>query len=1045
MLSTRLLRTWLAIPASVLVVCGQAFGAVSVEILKTDLEPLIRKAAQTPVQFAVHVPHAVSTKTAGDWSTNAERATWQYAVQVPTAVSMSFHAVRAEFPESATLTVRGSSTTVTYRASDMKYGALWSRIQPGDTLEFTLDVAEAERPQVVFEILSLQAGYRALGSGARDHSEFRRLRAMSAVAADECVENYECHVSAANTPAARATVGVVIGNRYQCTGTLLNNVPGDNTPFVLTARHCQQGEVAGGNPGAASTARVYWNATTPCGNTLGTLYDPDVVTQQGATTIVEQQDAWLIRLNQSPVVGNAYFAGFDATGGPVQGGYTVQHSLGYNKQYTEWFGQAFAVTRPAGLLGAPYISDFLDVVNQLGTFGPGASGSGLMDQNHRLVGSLSLGRLADDESPYSACPAPNPQVPNSANGVGSFTSLSAIWSSTADPSSTTGTTTLASVLDPASTGTKVTSSAPAVSMTFTSSVYFRTINEPAQLTWNAPGASQCTATGGTSGDGWSGTLPASGTRSVTATSPAEVAYQLSCALPQGRTVRASLSITWRTPAPQLTLRGPEFPFLWTTRPAVLTWASNVAPCSLTGGSLSLTNLDASGTTTTTQSAAGDVTYQMTCGTPGNAITAQTTVSYETPSLLFLPNGTDRRMGEKFELNWRTRGESCVTSGGAPGDGWGNRAFRTVGHPQFALPRVSAPGTYTYTLTCASGPISIQQSVEVRFANDTPFVDASISRTSATYSATPADDIELSWNSNFSDCFPESTPVFGMPVGTHPIHHSVHWAKDSATLSPRQPGTYELKITCWSSPSAGQGRISSSPFTVTILPPPAPTVTMTTSASTIGIGQSVTLNWSSAHAHQCLQTGSGGAVGIVWGGGSGSTPSGTKTLGTTGPGTVTLGLSCESIDEAQAGANAEVTLDVRPPTATLSASATSVNTGQTFTLTWSSTFADACTASSTGLAGSSWSGPLAASGSVTQTASAVGTAGYTVTCGTSFPASAQTTVTVSAAPGSAGSGGSGGGGGGGGGGALSATEIGVLLMLLLTAMRPGRIRWKPGRH
>ena len=46
-------------------------AAAPVHIVKSDLRPLIRVGAQSPVQFAVLVPHAVSTTTGGAWSNAA--------------------------------------------------------------------------------------------------------------------------------------------------------------------------------------------------------------------------------------------------------------------------------------------------------------------------------------------------------------------------------------------------------------------------------------------------------------------------------------------------------------------------------------------------------------------------------------------------------------------------------------------------------------------------------------------------------------------------------------------------------------------------------------------------------------------------------------------------------------------------------------------------------------------------------------------------------------------------------------------------------------
>jgi len=58
------------------------------------------------------------------------------------------------------------------------------------------------------------------------------------VANASCVTNYECAITASNTPPGAATAGLVVQSLYECTGTLINDVPGDNIPYMLTARHC---------------------------------------------------------------------------------------------------------------------------------------------------------------------------------------------------------------------------------------------------------------------------------------------------------------------------------------------------------------------------------------------------------------------------------------------------------------------------------------------------------------------------------------------------------------------------------------------------------------------------------------------------------------------------------------------------------------------------------------------------------------------------------------------------------------------------------------
>lgn len=1016
---------------------GLAAAAVPVHIVKTDLRPLIRAAAQSPVRFAVLVPHAVSTTTGGSWSTDSGTATWSYAVDVPTAVSLSFHAVNSNLPASALLVVRGAHGTTRYSARDLHRGQLWSRILPGEALQFELSVASADRGKVALNIVSLQAGYRAIGPGVTDHPYYRQLKQQQGSGNTACVTNYECSVTTANTPPAAATVGVIVGNLIQCTGTLINDVPGDNSPYLLTARHCETGEPGGGDPGAASSVVIYWDAISPCGATLGSLYDPGIPNQTGAQTVVEQQDAWLLLLDENPVVADAQFAGFDASGGNVQGGYTIHHALGFNKQFTAWFGQAAAVQQN-DVLGTQYLSDFWETVNAIGNIGAGASGSGLFDQNNHLVGSLTLGRITYDPSSYESCPVPNPPAPNGSNGVADFTSLAAIWNSTADTTSSTGSATLQSVLDPNATGTLVTPSTPAESIQLSASQAEQSDGMSVELSWIAQDALLCTAGDGVSGDGWSGTLSASGSKSVMESDPGPVTYTLKCTYPNGRTAKASTIVTWVGPTPIVSLSGPYA--VWTTRPAVLSWTSNVGPCSISGGGLSQSNLPTSGSVTTTQSSAGEVTYTVVCGPQGQG-TQSSTVLYVTPSLVLEPTGTDRLLGQTFELQWLTYADTCLSSGGAPGDGWSGNAFVTpTGRPNIIVapngafaPHVTNPGTYTYTLTCSAGSISVQQSVTVTFENNAPYTTASISPASVTYSNSPADYVNLTWDSNVSTCLINSTGVGATLSDPLMIPYQ---AQGSAILSPSGPGTFEISVSC-AIPGPGT-RVVSPTLTLTVLPPPPPTATISVTPTSIVAGQNITISYSSTNALNCAELGNVGQT--PWGGTGvvyNEPPTGNLTFAVTQVGQYTLGVSCQSIDPNQGTASAQAQLTVQALSASLSATPTTLTTGSPLTLAWSSN-GSSCAGTGGGANGTSWSGTLAASGSVTQTATTAGSFTYTITCQEGAQeTTARASVSVSAPTSSSSnssSGGAGSGGGSGGGGAM-----GLLELVVMTALGVVRIR------
>src|SRR5579862_9139197 len=188
--------------------------ATSVDTIRVDLNPLIDTATHSAEQFAVNVPHSVSSGSDGSWSTRAGVSTWVYSVRVPTAISMSFHATTARLPPDAVLSVSAGRKTFRYTAPNVSRSGLWGRPMPGDTLTFSLSVSASEANRVRLYIDSMQAGYRSLGAGVSDHPHYQELRKGMAAASSGCIENYSCHVSASNQGPSHATVALTIGNLY---------------------------------------------------------------------------------------------------------------------------------------------------------------------------------------------------------------------------------------------------------------------------------------------------------------------------------------------------------------------------------------------------------------------------------------------------------------------------------------------------------------------------------------------------------------------------------------------------------------------------------------------------------------------------------------------------------------------------------------------------------------------------------------------------------------------------------------------------------------
>lgn len=167
------------------------------------------------------------------------------------------------------------------------------------------------------------------------------------------------------------------------------------------------------------------------------------------------------------------------------------------------------------------------------------------------------------------------------------------------------------------------------------------------------------------------------------------------------------------------------------------------------------------------------------------------------------------------------------------------------------------------------------------------------------------------------------------------------------------------------------------------PPPTaslPTVSLVANPSSVNSGNSSTLSWSATNVTAC-------SAGGGWSGTKGL--SGSESTGNLSASS-TFSLTCTG---AGGSATQSVTVAVTSaaPTVTISANPTSVASGSSSTISWSSTNANSCTASG------AWSGTRATSGSQS-TGNLIGTSTFTLACtGTGGSTTQSTSVTISSTP------------------------------------------------
>lgn len=179
---------------------------------------------------------------------------------------------------------------------------------------------------------------------------------------------------------------------YFCTGTLMNNVKEDETPYFLTANHCINSEQK------ANTLVAYFNYEN------STCEGDDAhftQTLAGATLKAGSQnsDFTLLLLNELPPDEyNPYFAGWDVSGANPRSGACIHHPDGYAKcialanntafsypEKIQWFSEDLR------LISTTLPDTHWNVLFTSGLPENGSSGGPLFDQNKRVVGQLHGG------------------------------------------------------------------------------------------------------------------------------------------------------------------------------------------------------------------------------------------------------------------------------------------------------------------------------------------------------------------------------------------------------------------------------------------------------------------------------------------------------------------------------------------------------------------------------------------------------------------------------------------------------------------------------
>lgn len=305
---------------------------------------------------------------------------WRLLVSAPGATDLNFGFTRYQMPSGGTLHVY-DPTSGYFQGPytdqhNFKHGQLWTPLTPGAAA-----VIEVFIPTEQDREFELELGH--VGKGFQDVFN-RGLNEI--LKQGSCNIDVICPQGNGWRDEIRSVAVYGLNGSTFCTGTLINNVEQDFTPFFLTADHCEI------DAATAPSVVAYWNYQSPnCGDlSNGTLSD----NTSGAIFRADDvgNDMTLLELSSQPLANyNVHYAGWDARQALSPTG-----AVGIHHPNTDEKAISFntdALTSSTSCIGPSNANSHWIVDDwEQGTTEPGSSGSGLFDPaSKRLIGYLSGG------------------------------------------------------------------------------------------------------------------------------------------------------------------------------------------------------------------------------------------------------------------------------------------------------------------------------------------------------------------------------------------------------------------------------------------------------------------------------------------------------------------------------------------------------------------------------------------------------------------------------------------------------------------------------
>jgi lysyl endopeptidase len=334
----------------------------------------------TPTNVNLDIPKQIA------WTYDNEFAYGKFTIKLLGALSSSITFDKFYLPKNTELFVyneNGSMITGPVTEKENNKNGIWgSWVYQGDILTIEIRTPITSINELQLHSDNIAYGYKQV---------YKSIKVGGFGTSGPCNINVICPLGN-GWEAERNSVSTILsatGGEF-CTGSLIMNTCGTNTPYYLTANHCFNP-----NPDVTGWRFAFqaWSTTCPNPgvNTNGVMYNGATLRARNAAT-----DFCLVELNNTPPANSGlHYAGWNRSSTPAQNATGIHHPSGDLMKISR-ANNPVSIGSFAGTTNQHWRSDWSVQNNGAGQnvtaiTEPGSSGSPLFDQNRRIIGQLHGG------------------------------------------------------------------------------------------------------------------------------------------------------------------------------------------------------------------------------------------------------------------------------------------------------------------------------------------------------------------------------------------------------------------------------------------------------------------------------------------------------------------------------------------------------------------------------------------------------------------------------------------------------------------------------